>query len=197
MDTPLAELAVHTLTEILRVPHPGFLEYEAFDAEAGGILLPSLGLKRAKRTPPTEEVVPLPQQLLATLREAMDIPELEFDQDGDIGVRFGSVAVFVSLIGAPPSVRISARVLADVETTPELASRLNDLNADTWFLHFFLHDGAVYAAADLPAVPFIGEHVASVFVYFCQVADGIDSLLQAEFGGRTAFLESSPSALKH
>lgn len=67
----------------------------------------------------------------------------------------------------------------------------------TRFLRFFLHDGAVYAASDVPAEPFIGEHVASVFVYFCQVADGIDSLLQAEFGGRTAFLESSPSALKH
>ena len=45
----VAELAVHTLTEILRVPHPGFLEYEAFDASGNAILLPSLGLMRATR----------------------------------------------------------------------------------------------------------------------------------------------------
>ncbi|MBK5966659.1 hypothetical protein CCR95_21920 [Thiocystis minor] len=193
----VAELAVHTLTEILRVPYPGFLEYEAFDAEERAIVLPSLGLKPAMRSPRTEDVIPLPQQLLATLRETMSIPELEFDQDGDIGVRFGSVAVFVCLIGNPPSVHIHARLLVDVEETSELVSRLNDLNADTRFLHFFLDNGAVHAAADVPAEPFIGVHVSSVFLYFCQIADGIDSLLQAEFGGSTTFLESAPSLLKH
>jgi len=44
-----AGLAVDTLARILRVPHPGFLEYEAFDTDGNAILLPSLGLKRAIR----------------------------------------------------------------------------------------------------------------------------------------------------
>jgi hypothetical protein len=29
------------------------------------------------------------------------------------------------------------------------------------------------------------------------IADGMDSLLQSEFGGKTAFIESMPSSMKH
>jgi hypothetical protein len=45
----VANLAVHTLAEILRVPHPGLLEYKAFDAGGRLITLPELGLQRATK----------------------------------------------------------------------------------------------------------------------------------------------------
>jgi len=193
----VAELAMHTLAEILRVPHPGFLEYEAFDTSGNAILLPSLGLKRATRPAQTTDVAALPEQLLATIREAIGVADLEFDDDGDIGVRYGSLAAFVQLTGNPPCVHIHAPLVADVDETPELISRINQINLGVRHLHLVVNEGVVYAVADVLAEPFVSEHVANIFRYFCQIADGIDSLLQVEFGGKTAFAESAPSSLKH
>ena len=44
----LAQLAVHLFTEILHVPHPGNLEYGAFDDDDNEVLLPELGLRHLK-----------------------------------------------------------------------------------------------------------------------------------------------------
>lgn len=44
---------------------------------------------------------------------------------------------------------------------------------------------------------YVNTHIVQVFANFCKVADGMDSLLQAEFGGRTAFIELMPSSMKH
>jgi len=41
----VADLAVRTLIEVLGLPHPGWLEYTAFDFEGNKLVLPSLGLK--------------------------------------------------------------------------------------------------------------------------------------------------------
>jgi len=101
------------------------------------------------------------------------------------------------VIGSPPSVRIYSGLLADVDETPALTSRLNGINSETMFLRLFFHNRIVYAATELLAEPFISAHVGAVFLYFCQIADGIDSVLQAEFGGRTRFDESNASSLKH
>lgn len=193
----VCDLAVHTLAEILGVPHPGFLEYDSFDLDGHAILFPSLGLKHAVSPSRRKDRAALPQRLLATVREALDIADLKYGEDGEIGVRYGSTAVFVRLEGNPPTVRIHCRLLAEVEQTPELLSRLNALNANVRHLHFFVHDDCVYAVADVWAKPFAGEHVADVLLHFCQVVGDIDSLLQAELGGRSAFDEASPSVLKH
>ena len=42
----VARLAIRTLTEVLEIPHPGFLDYKAFDANGSVILIPTLGLMR-------------------------------------------------------------------------------------------------------------------------------------------------------
>lgn len=201
-DTPVpfaavAELAVRTLADILGVPHPGFLEYDAYDAEGNAIVFPSLGLRRTGPKPRVAAAVPLPERLLATLRDSTGIADLDFDDDGDIGVRFGSVIAFARLIGAPASVRVFSRILADIEVTPELLSRLNYINVNARHLHFFHRNEAVFAVADIPAEPFVSEQVAGLFAYFCEITDGIDSVLQSEFGGCTTFVESLPSSVKH
>jgi len=43
----------------------------------------------------------------------------------------------------------------------------------------------------------VGAHVIQAFVHFISIADGTDSLLKAEFGGRTAFVELQQSSMKH
>ncbi|MEF8703122.1 MAG: YbjN domain-containing protein [Candidatus Accumulibacter sp. UW26] len=193
--TAVAELAVHTLAGILHVPHPGFLEYEAFDTTGESLLLSALGLQRAM--PAAEPATALPSLLLTTLCEVTGIADLAFDEDGDIGIRYGSVLAFIRLAGNPPYVHLHCRLLAEVEETPDLLARLNEINAKVSHLHFFLHEQSIYAVADVPAAPFVSDHVTYALDYFCQITDGMDTLLQTEFGGRTAFYETLPSSLRH
>jgi S1-C subfamily serine protease len=56
----VSNLAVRTLAEILHIPHPGFLEYEAFDEKGKGIALPELGLRMMDRKKVDERKVILP-----------------------------------------------------------------------------------------------------------------------------------------
>lgn len=196
----IANMAVRTLSEILRVPHPGFLQYQAID-DAGGeweaIELPELGLKLEKSTPKVDSQEDLSQLLLTTLKETSGISDLSFDDDGDIGIRHGSALTFVRLIDDPLYVRIFSPILRDVEESPEIYARLNDMNASETLMRFIFKNGVIYGVADVVAVPFVGAQVAQTFVRFCAVVDGMDSLLQSEFGGRTAFVESMPSSMRH
>lgn len=192
----VANLAVRTFTEILRLPHPGNLEYEAFDEDTGAIALPDLGLRLAVPTPRTNDQ-DLATAVLATLTEVTGISDLGYDNDGDIGLRKGSALVFVRLIDEPPCVRIYSLLVRDVEESPEILVRLNDINANQSLMRFIYRNGTIFAIADVAAEPFVSAHVAQAFEHFCAIADGMDNLLQAEFGGRIAYDETMPSLLKH
>ena len=196
----VANLTVRTFAEILRVPHPGFLQYEAFDDTEGewaAMALPELGLKQAKPTPQDDSLESLAQALLTTLKAETGISELNYDSDGDIGIRYGSAVAFVRLIGDPAHIRIYSPILNDVEESPGMFARLNDINANETLMRFYYQNGVIYGASDISAVPYVSAHVVQAFAYFCKIADGMDSLLQAEFGGRTVFIESMPSLMKH
>lgn len=193
----VADLAVLTLSEILRIPHPGFLEYEAFDTEGRAILLPALGLKRAVHPAKARTGTPLPERLLAAVRKAVGLPGLDFDEDGELVIGYRSIVAVVGLSATPPTVRICAALLSDVAESPALLSRLNHLNARVRHLHFFWHDTVVWAVTDVPAEPFVAAHVQGVLRDFCQLADGIDGQLQAEFGGRTAEATTDPGPTRH
>lgn len=193
----VAKAAVTTLAEILRIPHPGFLEYELFDADGNAFALPELGLKRATRMSPDQQITSLSQRLLATMTELTGIADLEFDQDGDIAIQYGTVPVFVRLAGDPPYAHIFSPLLTDVEETAELLVRLNEINSGTSWLHLYLRDGSIVAVADVLAEPFVTEYVARAFQEFCPMAESIGTLLQTEFSGEAAFHEPMPSVLKH
>jgi hypothetical protein len=193
----VANLTVHTLTKILRVPHPGNLQYAAFDEAGEAIELPELGLKQDKPAPETVNHDSLLKQLLATLKKTTGIGEMSFDEDGDIAIRYGSAITFVHLIDDPLYIRIFSPILRDVVESPGILTRLNDINANASLIRYFYQNGTVYGVADIPAVPFNSSHVAETFAYFCNIVDGIDSLLQEEFGGMLAFDESEPSLMKH
>ena len=190
----VAKLAVQTLAEVLRVPHPGFLQYEAGKVYGTPFELPALGLKRAVGDAVDADPSKL---LLATMRKFTGIDDLEFDGDGDIGIRYGSVIAYLCLVGKPPHVHIYSPLVSGVEKSPELLERLNEVNANLGSLHVYLRDGIIFAVSDLPATPFVPEHLTGAAEAFFQIADGIDTLLEAEFGGRTALAESMPSVLKH
>jgi len=137
------------------------------------------------------------QALLTTLKAETGICKLDYDSDGDIGIRYGSAIAFVRLIGDPPHIRIYSPILRDVEESPGIFARLNDINANETLMRFYYKNGVVYGASDISAAPYVNAHVVQTLAHFCVIADGMDSLLQAEFGGRTAFVESMPSLMKH
>lgn len=193
----VANLAVRSLAEILYVPHPGFLQYEAFDADHKSIDLPELGLKLKDSAAKDTSQQDLRQQLLAALERATGISDLAFDNDGDIAVRSGSAVVLVRIVGDPPHVRIYSPILRDVAETEALFGRLNDINARESLMRFIFQNGVIYGISDVSAVPFVDVHVIQAFEHVCAIADGIDNLLQREFGGRMAYVEPMPSLMKH
>ena len=99
----VANLTVSTFSEILRVPHPGSLQYLAFDDDNQAIALPELGLKLEIRT---EETVDASKLLLDTLREYTDISALNYDEDRDIGILSGSALTFIRLINDSKHIRL-------------------------------------------------------------------------------------------
>ena len=192
----VARLAVTTLSGILRIPHPGFLEYGAFDAAGNSLLLTELGLKRAERAAPLD-CDALSRQLLTAMREITGIVDLEYDEDGDIAVGYDGLTVFACLLDKPPRIRIHAPLMLGVRQSLPLLARLNEFNTGASHLHFFFREGNIYAMADLPAVPMVARHLGDVLHLFCELADGVDELLAAEFGGTIRYSGDMPSRLRH
>jgi hypothetical protein len=192
----IAKLAVRTLTEVLCVPHPGFLHYEAF-GDDGPVDLPVLGLKVRKAVTPVDDVVSLQQKLLAALREATGVEALEFDGDGDIPVRLGSAISFTRVIEEPPMIRITSPIVSEIEEDLALLAKLNEFNANSDVVRYVHRNCTLYAVADLLARPFVAAHVIRAFRDFMAVADGFDEVIRTAFGGQTAFKDEFRSSLRH
>jgi hypothetical protein len=194
----VADLAVRTLTQVFGVSHPDQLEYDAFDTKGGQISFPGLCRRRTQRPgSAAESDSAFAPGLLAAMREITGFGDLEFDNDGDICLPRGSQVVFVRRLGATPFVRIWSPLVRGVDETTDLLGQLNALNASAGLVRFSIHDGVVFAEADVAAEPIVVKHVDLALRSFCGATDGVDAMLQREFGGRTAFIEIPPGALLH
>lgn len=193
----LADLAVRTLVEVLGVAHPGFLEYDAFDSQSQALVYSALGLRRVVRPTTADVVADVEHRLLAAVREATGLQSLEYDDDRDIQVVYGSTVVLVGLAGGPLKVRMRAVMVADVGPSPALFERLNELNVRLTSMHLLHHRDTIQAVCEVPAWPFVPEHVAGALDELCQVCDGLDDLLQSEFGGRLIVGDAMPSVARH
>jgi hypothetical protein len=180
----VAEMAVQTLAKVIGVLHPSRLRFVAFDAEGSELDFPSLGLRRAQPAGSTQSETDAGQMLLAIVRTATGLENLAHDQDGDIPVRYGSVAAFVRFVDDPPRVRFHALMLDDVEPSPEVLVRLNELNAAGGPVRFFLYDLVIVAYAEIPAAPCVSEIVANTLHAFVGRCDGLGPELRRKFGGR-------------
>ena len=122
-----ASLAVATLANVMAIPHPGFLAYQSLDVDRGGSLVWSeLSLKVAESAQSLAETA---DRLLHTLRGATGIESLDFADDGDVHLRYGSVQVLARVSGDTPSVRLHAQVLGKVRSSEAQLEHLNNLNA--------------------------------------------------------------------
>jgi hypothetical protein len=181
----VAKLAATTLNEILRVPSPIFLEYDAFDATGTPVHLPALGLKRSEKDAPPSGTAELKAQVLKVLRATTEIADLDPDEDGDITLQYGAATVFTTVMGERPCVRIFSPVLPAAKESPALLAKLNSINDGIHWLRFFFRDGSVYAVTDVQAEPLIDSHLSRSLQEFCMMADGMAISLQAEFGDST------------
>jgi len=192
-----ANLVVQTLTEILRVPHPAFLEYESFTADSQILEFPELGLRAAQRQDAPAPQENLPALLLKAIREITGATDLELDDDGEATIRYGSAIVSVRQYAERPYAMIYSGLLKNVELSDQLFRTINDLNARETLIRFFVEGTSVFAVADICIAPFVAEHVKAGLTHFCVVVDGVDQALQADFGGVTAFVHVPISATKH
>ena len=194
----VADFAVRTLFQVFEVGHPDQLVYNAFHTEGGQLSFPDLCRREAERADSAaESESSFAQELLAAMREITGFGDLEFDNDGDICLPRGSQVVFVRRLGPTPFVRIWSPLVRGVDETPELFGQLNSLNASAGLVRFSIHDGVVFAEADVAAEPIVAKHVDLALRRFCGATDGVDVMLQREFGGRTAFIVILPGALLH
>ena len=195
----VADLAVRTLAQVFEVSHFDQLEYDAFDTEGNQISFPGLCRRRAQLPgSAAESESSFAQELLVAIREITGFGDLEFDNDGDICLPLrGSQVVFVRRLGATPFVRIWSPLVQGVDETSDVLGQLNALNASAGLVRFSVHDGVVFAGADVAAEPIVAKHVDLALRRFCGATDGVDVMLQREFGGRTALIEIPPGALLH
>lgn len=158
-----------------------------------GTASPKKGSARTDCAEPAD----LAQRLLAVLREVTGIVDLDFDEEGDIAVRFGSALIFIFQPGEASHVRLYSPLALNVRESRRLLARLNEFNAGTGHMHFFHRDESVHAMAEIPATPFVADHFALALRQFSKTADGIHDLLEAEFGGNIPYSEVMPNRLRH
>lgn len=194
----IADLTVSTFSEILSVPHPGFLEFDAFDADGNSVPLPTLGLKRANNAGEADQNSKLPQLLLDTLKEVTGIGSLEFDDDGYVGgIDSGSVTTFVSILADSQYIRLNAMIATGLKESKALLKRINEMNGQVGYMHMVVSSGTVIAFSDVLVAPFIANHVAVALNNFCQSANAMKSELEAEFGDVKFESEQQPTPLAH
>jgi hypothetical protein len=192
----IAAEAVTALTRILCVPHPGFLEYDAFDDASHSLALAELGIKRANAEA-KDDPGEMGRRLLAITREVTAIQDLDYDEDGVIGLRYGSAAVLICLVGNPARVRLYAPLVSELTETAPLHARINELNAGMGHMHLFLREGTLFAISDIPGGPLMQAHLAAALPRFCEIVDALGDRLEAEFGGHRVESEAMQNATIH
>ena len=174
----VAEMAVRTLREVFEVPSPIFLEYEAFDESGNETVCAELNLRRASRNPQAV-MAELADMLLQGMRVITGLSDLDFDDDGTIGVTHGKTAISIRLTDSPATIEFRALLIREVEDSREVLAFLNDLNKRYGMIRFYLHRDGIVAACDIPAAPFIAEHVVGTMQNFVHVTDGIGEFLES------------------
>ncbi|MBK9235717.1 MAG: hypothetical protein IPO19_06515 [Rhodoferax sp.] len=177
----LATLAILSLTKVLGVPHEGFLQYAAYDYAGNTHAVPELKIKREIRDP-NLEMNELADRLLGVLHEATDIPDLAFNDDGDVRLQAHGLPLYIRLIGQPPMVRFVSPLLKDTRPTRKLLNLVNLLNLNAGPARYLAHKNTVLAVLDIPAWPLQADHVAASLDEFGAALPGSVAWLQAELG---------------
>lgn len=119
----------------------------------------------------------------------------EPDHDGDLPVHFHGAQFFVRIVGAPnPWVQVFSVAVAEIDDSPGLMARLNEINAVIHFARAFHVASQVIIESEIWA----DDVTPANFLYACQnVAAATDTfapMIHKAFGGRLLFEESKTEA---
>jgi hypothetical protein len=194
----VAALAVRTLREVYGANETSDLVYQRF-ARGGhafaqpelGIdsMAPAVGTSSAKSiTPSLETLRPLVE---GALRKLLNLPQITYDDDGDIPIRFGSAMVYLRMVdGRPPSVRLFSPVLWNIPSSAGLLDAINEINTRIRFGRVTWTGREVMASIEIPVFHLSAEDIGFACLQLGNVSDHFDGELQQRFGGSTMF-ESS------
>ena len=182
----LAVGAVSVLRDVLGVTHPAFLICEDLETFTPKPLPP----RPARDAEPVEPLATIPeshehlQELVDTALTLLFGEPPEKDPDGDIPVPYGSSLVFVRVDPEAPVVHLFSPVVLDVTDRERAAFEVNVLNRDVGFLSFHLSGDRIVALLQLPAWPFVPEHLRTMLASMSERLDDLDEDLAARVGGR-------------
>ncbi|MDP1877150.1 MAG: YbjN domain-containing protein [Actinomycetota bacterium] len=113
------------------------------------------------------------------------------DGDGDLPVQFGGAQFFVRVVGVvDPWVQVFSVAVADLEPTPGLMVRLNEINAELKFARAFHVSGQVLIETEIwsdDVNPANFHHACSNVAW---ATDAYATGILSAFGGRPQFEES-------
>ncbi len=183
----LAAMAVTALREVFAVAHPAFLACDV-------VVEPDADLPTVASLAPTGEAVavcPVGREHLVQLVDAALTDFLgqcpERDEDGDVPIVSGSALVFVRVPEHHPMVEIFAPLVLEVTGLDSARFEVAVLNRDRPFAKFFLLGDQIMMTLQLPAWPFLADHLRAMLSMMCSLADEVDDDLAARVGGRCYF----------
>jgi Putative bacterial sensory transduction regulator len=132
-----------------------------------------------------EVLRPYVQKVVAEYLE-LDPAKLIIDDDGDIPVSRGSASYYVRLLDANPGpiVQVYSPVLNEIQSTPELLAKINEINSNIWFGRMFHTGDQVVVAMEMVAETLDKEEIAAACNNIGSIADQRDTELHTAFGGK-------------
>lgn len=185
----LATIITETLSRVLGVIHPVFLEPDQLAELLSGVpesdvqaLLPA-GSQRVYT--PTSQAE-LDAAVDAELTERFGHPPLRTD-DGDVALRVGSTMLFLRSTPDFRELVLFAVLVHEVDGRSRACEVLNDLNTEARYCRFALHRDRVFVQMSVFAQPFVPSHLMQALEALSKVSDGIDDELANRLSGRTTF----------
>lgn len=175
-------LVPRTFIAVLGVAEPDNLRYEAFESNGTALYLADLGLMTV--TDNTDQNPELSKAVLDVIKEITSIPDLAWDDEGDIGpLNYKSIRCYVRVVEDAKYIRFYAPLLMNVEATKELLHKVNELNTVHGFMHLCLMPNlCLMAVSDVLSTPLVESQISQALAHFMQIAEEYAIELEAEFG---------------
>lgn len=106
------------------------------------------------------------------------------DEDGDFPMVHGSVVVFVRALVRAPVVELFCPLIRDVTDTDHAKIELSILNRRSQFIAYYLDGSTLMAKVDIPAFPFVPQHLIGVLSKMSETLDDLDDDLMLRVNGR-------------
>ena len=181
----LAVMATRALRDVFGVPHPALLSGDLVDETDAG------AVEAAAHERLDEPVAAFPhggpEELSAMVDRALTPyfgHEPRHDSDGDIPVTAGLSLFFVRVHEELPVVEMFGCVATDVTDLEAAQREVTILNRDVRFAKFRLSGDSIMVDLQLPAWPFVPEHLRAMVAMLGDLLTGVEDDLVERVGGR-------------